>query len=93
MGRKRLSPSNGAGKKIMENLHLFNYSLENRDGSLYIFNVKFDETKGSCTVRLDDEGEIIRINLNMNNFKLSLPEYNDPTLMAVAKLMMKDIIY
>lgn len=91
MGRKRLSPSAGAGKKIMDNLDLFSYDLKERDGTLYIFDVKFDETEGGCSIRLNEDDEIERMILNMKNFKLSLLEYNDPTLTRVGEMMIMSI--
>ena len=35
--------------------------------------------------------KIERVGLNMKNFKLSLPEYNDPSLIKLAELMMNEI--
>ena len=42
---KRLSSSNGAGKKVIDNWNLFTFNLKEKDETLYIFDVKFDLNK------------------------------------------------
>ena len=91
MGKKRLSSTNGTGQKVIDNWNLFTFNLKEKAGTLYIFDVNFDGTKGICTIRLNDMNKIERVGLNMKNFKLSLPEYNDPSLIKLAELMMNEI--
>ncbi|MBC5630514.1 hypothetical protein H8S20_16785 [Clostridium sp. NSJ-6] len=88
---KRLSSSNGAGKKVIDNWNLFTFNLKEKDETLYIFDVKFDGTEGICTIRLNDMNEIERVGLNMKNFKKSLLEYNDPSLISLAERIMYEL--
>ncbi|MBQ8997242.1 MAG: hypothetical protein IJ086_01240 [Clostridium sp.] len=88
---KRLSSSNGAGKKVIDNWNLFTFNLKEKDGTLYIFDVNFDGTKGICTIRLNDMNEIERVGLNMENFQKSLLEYNDPSLISLAERIMYEL--
>lgn len=89
--RKRLSSSNGSGKKIIDNWNLFTFNLKEKDGTLYIFDVNFDGTKGICTIRLNDMNEIETVGLNMKNFQKSLLEYNDPSLISLAERIMYEL--
>lgn len=91
MGKKRLSSSNGAGQKIIDNWILFTFDLKEKDETLYIFDVNFDGTKGICTIRLNDMNKIERVGLNMKNFQKSLLEYNDPSLIKLAERIMNEL--
>ena len=88
---KRLSSSYEAGKKVIDNWNLFTFNLKKKDETLYIFDVNFAGTKGICTIRLNDMNEIERVELNMENFKKSLPEYNDPSLINLAERIMYEL--
>ena len=91
MGRKRLNASAGTGKKIMDNLSLFSYTVKEINDSHYVFNVSFDGTDGICSIRIGTNNIIERMILNMDNFDKSLVEYNDPTLIQVGEMMMRNI--
>lgn len=63
---KRLSSSNGAGKKVIDNWNLFTFNLKKKDETSYIFDVNFDGTEGTCTIGLNDMNEIERVGLNIS---------------------------
>ena len=88
---KRLSSSNGAGKKVIDNWNLFTFNLKKKDETSYIFDVNFDGTEGICTIGLNDMNEIERVGLNMESFEKSLVEYNDPSLMSLAERIMYEL--
>ena len=88
---KRLSSSNGAGKKVRDNWNLFTFNLKKKDETSYIFDVNFDGTEGICTIGLNDMNEIERVGLNMENFQKSLLEYNDPSLISLAERIMYEL--
>ena len=88
---KRLSSSNGAGKKVIDNWNLFTFNLKKKDETSYIFDVNFDGTEGICTRGLYDMNEIERVGLNMENFQKSLLEYNDPSLISLAERIMYEL--
>lgn len=88
---KRLSSSNGAGKKVIDNWNLFTFNLKKKDETSYIFDVNFDGTEGICTIGLNDMNEIERVGLNMENFQKSLLEYNAPSLISLAERIMYEL--
>lgn len=88
---KRLSSSNGAGKKVIDNWNLFTFNLKKKDETSYIFDVNFDGTEGICTIGLNDMNEIERVGLNMENFQKSLLKYNDPSLISLAERIMYEL--
>ena len=88
---KRLSSSNGAGKKVIDNWNLFTFNLKKKDETSYIFDVNFDGIEGICTIGLNDMNEIERVGLNMENFQKSLLEYNDPSLISLAECIMYEL--
>ncbi|WP_415337605.1 hypothetical protein [Clostridium perfringens] len=92
---KRLNGSAGTGDKIMNNLNLFNYHLDkikNIDNkTYYTFLVSFGSQKGHFCIVVDENNNIDESSTLDLNFPKSLGLYNDRSLEAVAKLLLKSI--
>lgn len=88
---KRLSGSAGTGKKIIENLNLFNYTYTGSEKlsegkTLCKFDWSFDNYQsGNINIKLRpdgsiDESSLINCRQNPREFSRPLGAYNDPSL-------------
>lgn len=92
---KRLSGSAGTGKKIMQNLDLFDFDIQSpenvTDKDFYAFTWTFGNQSGTAVINLTDDGFINQSStLNCHNFQRPLGAYNDNTLYDVFGMMLED---
>lgn len=95
---KRLTGSAGTGKKIMQNLTLFNYIYNGSealsgDKTLYKFNWTFGNQAGHISINVHQDGRIDESSLincakNPREFMRPLGAYNDRSLYDVFRMML-----
>lgn len=96
---KRLSGSANTGKKIMQNLNLFNYTYCGSEAlsegkTLYKFDWSFDNYQsGNISIEVGpdgtiDESSFIGCQKNPREFSRPLGAYNDRSLYDVFQLML-----
>ena len=97
---KQLSGSAGTGKKIMQDLNLFNYTYNGSEvlsesDTLHKFDWSFDNYQSgniSIVIKPDgtiDSSSLINCKQNHRDFLRSLGAYNDSSLYDVFKMMLR----
>lgn len=95
---KRLNGSTGTGKKIMQNIDIFNYTYDGCEPSgnntLHKFNWTFGNQSGYASITLTPEGTIdpsslMNCAVNQSDFRRPLGAYNDNTLYDVFRKMLQ----
>ena len=90
----KLSGSSGTGKKILENLNCFQYTLkcteEIENGKRYEFDVSFENKEGYFNIIVKD-GQISEDTIMDIHFKRPLGAYNDKSLIKLAEKLISKL--
>lgn len=90
---KMLTGSAKTGKKIMENRDIFDYKYDGKEDNIYKFKVSFGNQEGTFNILMNEQtiDESSTLSINHKKFPRPLPIYNDPSLLAVAEMLMKSL--
>lgn len=90
---KILTGSANDGEKIMKNLDIFSYEFVGKEDNIYKFKVAFAEQKGAFNISMNGQtiNESSTLSIDDKRFLRPLGIYNDPSLLEVAKMLMKNL--